>query len=304
MTNKKKNVQIAEMKIKGLKMFYSTSKLTIINSYQINDIKKMKIILIKALKKAEDYVTNRNVNSLINEWIVNNIFYKLHLFRKHTKNCNFKKTQNKILSIIYFILSIITKIKYNIKEFKNNKKIKKQEKKYINYIKEHQKNIKKAFEEIKENPVIYQKYSGEILDALWERILNHDNSKYSEEEFVPYRKNFYPINAKEKEENKLDFDKAWEHHWKNNSHHWQYRKNKTSFDKNNKEEVLDVLENILDWIAMGYKFNDRPYQYYENNKNNITLCEDERKYLEDLIYNVIDIDYIQKEDSDDNGTRE
>ena len=57
-------------------------------------------------------------------------------------------------------------------------------------------------------------------------------------------------------------------------------------------------------MAMGYKFNDRPYQYYENNKNNITLCEDERKYLEDLIYNVIDIDYIQKEDSDDNGTRE
>ena len=55
---------------------------------------------------------------------------------------------------------------------------------------------------------------------------------------------------------------------------------------------------------MGYKFNDRPYQYYENNKNNITLCEDERKYLENLIYNVIDIDYIQKEDSDDNGTRE
>ena len=55
---------------------------------------------------------------------------------------------------------------------------------------------------------------------------------------------------------------------------------------------------------MGYKFNDRPYQYYENNKNNITLGEDERKYLEDLIYNVIDIDYIQKEDSDDNGTRE
>ena len=55
---------------------------------------------------------------------------------------------------------------------------------------------------------------------------------------------------------------------------------------------------------MGYKFNDRPYQYYKNNKNNITLYEDERKYLEDLIYNVIDIDYIQKEDSDDNGTRE
>lgn len=295
---------MAEMKVRGLKIYYSTTDLNIINSYQIHNIKKMEAILTEALEKAENYATNRDMNSLINEWIAHNIFYKLHLFRKHTKDCNFENEQKKIVIFIYFIFSRISKLRYNINKIKNNIKIKKQEKKYMKYIKEHQENVRKAFEEIKENPVIYQRYSGEILDALWGRVLIHDKSKYSEEEFVPYRKNFYPINAEEKEENKPDFDKAWEHHWKNNSHHWQCRKNKTSFDKNNKEEVLDVLENILDWIAMGYKFNDRPYQYYENNKNNIILCEDERKYLEDLIYNVIDIDYIQKEDSDDNGTRE
>lgn len=294
---------MAEMKVRGLKIYYSTTDLNIINSYQIHNIKKMEAILTEALEKAENYATNRDMNSLINEWIAHNVFYKLHLFRKHTKDCNFENEQKKIVIFIYFIFSRISKLRYNINKIKNNIKIKKQEKKYMKYIKEHQENVRKAFEEIKENPVIYQRYSGEILDALWGRVLIHDKSKYSEEEFVPYRKNFYPINAEEKEENKPDFDKAWEHHWKNNSHHWQYRKNKTSFDKNNKEEVLDILENILDWIAMGYKFNDRPYQYYENNKNNITLCEDERKYLEDLIYNVIDIDYIQKEDSDDNGTR-
>ena len=295
---------MAEMKIRGLKVFYSISDLNIIDSYQIHNIKKMEVILTEALEKAKDYMTNRNMNSLINEWIAHNVFYKLHLFRSHTKDCNFESKQKKSMKFIYFIFSRVNKLKYNMNKIKDNKKIKKQTKNYKNYIKEHQENVRKAFEEIKENPIIYQRYSGEILDALWERVLVHDESKYSEEEFIPYRKNFYPINAEEKEENKLDFDKAWEHHWKNNSHHWQYRKNKTSFDKNNKEEVLDVLENILDWIAMGYKFNDRPYQYYENNKNNITLCEDERKYLEDLIYNVIDIDYIQKEDSDDNGTRE
>ena len=295
---------MAEMKVRGLKMYYTTSDLNIIDSYQIHSIKKMKAILTEALEKAEDYITDRTMDSLINEWIAHNVFYKLHLLRKRSKDCNLESKQKTIMKIIYFIFSIFTRIKYDIKKFKNNIKIKKQEKNYKKYIKEHQGNVRKAFEEIKENPIIYQRYSGEILDALWGRVLIHDESKYSDEEFIPYRKNFYPINAEEKEENKLDFDKAWEHHWKNNSHHWQYRKNKTSFDKNNKEEVLDVLENILDWIAMGYKFNDRPYQYYENNKNNITLCEDERKYLEDLIYNVIDIDYIQKEDSDDNGTRE
>ena len=58
---------MAEMKIKGLKMFYSTSELTIIDSYQIHNIKKMEIILTEALEKAENYITNRNMNSLINE---------------------------------------------------------------------------------------------------------------------------------------------------------------------------------------------------------------------------------------------
>ena len=77
--NKKEGTQMAEMKIKGLKIFYSTSGLTIIDSYQIHNIKKMEIILTEALEKAENYITNRNMNSLINEWIAHNVFYKLHL---------------------------------------------------------------------------------------------------------------------------------------------------------------------------------------------------------------------------------
>ena len=294
---------MAEMKVKGLKIFYSNKDLNIIDSYQICNIKKMENILTDALEKADEYNTHRTMDSLINEWITHNLFYKLHLFRKSTKDCNFESEQKIIIKIICFIFSRISKMKYFIKKIKDNIKIKKQTKLYIKYIVEHKKNIEKAFEEMKENSLIFQRYDDDILDALWERVLVHDESKYSEEEFIPYRKNFFPINAEEKENNKLDFDKAWEHHWKNNSHHWQYRKNKTSFNKDNKEEILDVLENILDWMAMGYKFNDRPYQYYENNKNNIILCDDERKYLEDLIYNIIDIDYINKEVSD-NGTRE
>ena len=301
--NKKEGIAMAEMKVKGLKIFYSNKDLNIIDSYQICNIKKMENILTDALEKADEYNTHRTMDSLINEWITHNLFYKLHLFRKHTKDCNFESEQKIIIKIICFIFSRVSKIKYFIKKIKDNIKIKKQTKLYIKYIIEHKKNIEKAFEEMKENSLIFQRYDDDILDALWERVLVHDESKYSEEEFIPYRKNFFPINAEEKENNKLDFDKAWEHHWKNNSHHWQYRKNKTSFNKDNKEEVLDVLENVLDWMAMGYKFNDRPYQYYENNKNNIILCDDERKYLEDLIYNIIDVDYINKEVSD-NGTRE
>ena len=67
MKNKKENVQMAEMKVRGIKMLYSTSELTIIDSYQIHNIKKMREILIEALDKAGDYMTDRSINSLINE---------------------------------------------------------------------------------------------------------------------------------------------------------------------------------------------------------------------------------------------
>ena len=235
---------MAEMKVKGLKIFYSNKDLNIINSYQICNIKKMENILTDALEKADEYDTHRTMDSLINEWITHNLFYKLHLFRKHTKDCNFESEQKIIIKIICFIFSRISKIKYFIKKIKDNIKIKKQTKLYIKYIIEHKKNIEKAFEEMRENSLIFQRYDDDILGALWERVLVHDESKYSDEEFIPYRKNFFPINAEEKENNKLDFDKAWEHHWKNNSHHWQYRKNKTSFNKDNKDVHINIMKII------------------------------------------------------------
>ena len=142
---------------------------------------------------------------------------------------------------------------------------------------------------MKECPFINQLNDSELLlEKLKLRALAHDGSKYWEDEFEPYRKHFYPINEKEKEEYEDDFEQAWTLHWQRNSHHWQHRQNKTSFDKNDMEQVLDVLENVLDWMAMGYKFNDRPYQYYENNKDNIILCDEERAFLEDVIYKGID----------------
>ena len=164
--NKKEGIAMAEMKVKGLKIFYSNKDLNIIDSYQICNIKKMENILTDALEKADEYNTHRTMDSLINEWITHNLFYKLHLFRKHTKDCNFESEQKIIIKIICFIFSRVSKIKYFIKKIKDNIKIKKQTKLYIKYIVEHKKNIEKAFEEMKENSLIFQRYDDDILDAL------------------------------------------------------------------------------------------------------------------------------------------
>lgn len=288
-------------KVKGLKINYIISSMVIEDAYQIRGIDKMKAILDEALIRTEDFTTSRTMKSLINEWLVHNNFYRLHLFRKKHKNITFRDTQNIFSYIYYAILSFPNKIKYGISNIKKEIKTKKKIKEYKKYIEEHKANVEKAYEEIKNNTAMYQLLGQDLMNELYNRVLEHDNSKYSTEEFDAYRKNFFPINQQEKEDNKVAFDKAWKHHWRTNSHHWQYRQNKKSFDKEDNEQVLDVVENVLDWMAMGYKFNDRPYQYYENNKEHIILNEEEKKFLEYIIYKCIDVEYIDKET--ENGTR-
>ena len=49
------------------------------------------------------------------------------------------------------------------------------------------------------------------------RLLIHDWTKFLPVEFIPYRKKFTLKNCP-----KEQWEKAWEHHWKNNAHHWQF----------------------------------------------------------------------------------
>ena len=286
-------------KIKGLNVKFSENDMTIEDSYKIRNIDKMADILNECLEKTEIFISDRTINSFVREWIVRNRHYKLFIHRKENKNISFKDEQKKIKSFIYFLLTFSNILFYKLSKVFKIFKIKNKERLYKKYIKNHKQNVLKAYEEMKENPRIFQLVGKEILDDLYDRALVHDDSKYSKEEFKPYRKNFYPINQHEKEENKSAFDAAWEHHCRVNSHHWQHRQNKTSFDRTDKEQVLDVLENVLDWMAMGYQFHDRPYQYYMNNKEHIILNKDEQEFLEYIIFECIDKDYINNERNTD-----
>lgn len=286
---------MTETKIKGLKTLLTSTNMRIIDSYQITDIKKMKEIITEALNKESEYTSLRSINSFVREWITHNRFYKIHILRTKTKDCDFESSLNPILAILYFICSISFKKITFFKKIRENKMIKKQEEKYNKYIEEHRNNVMKAYNELISCSLVYQYGGQEMLDKLKDRIVLHDLSKYEEEEYDAYRKNFFPINQEEKENNKEAFEKAWQHHWKNNSHHWQYRQNNKDFSQDNIEDVLNVLENICDWLAMGYKFNDRPYQYYEKNKDKIILNEKEKRFLEHIIYEGIDVNYIKRE---------
>lgn len=87
---------MAKIKIQNFNICYSKTDLNIIDSYKIHDIKEMESFLIEALNTIKIYKTNRTINSLINEWITHNALYKMHLFRKRTKDCNFESQQKRL----------------------------------------------------------------------------------------------------------------------------------------------------------------------------------------------------------------
>ena len=172
------------------------------------------------------------------------------------------------------------------------KKIK--EKEYIKYIENHKFLIEQAFDEMVMCPDM-QWLTWEFYHVdLYDRIKNHDNSKYEIEEFDAYRKNYYPVNKEEKELNKEDFEKAWKHHYESNRHHWQCRQFDNCKDnKLSKEQILDCLENIWDWMAVGYDKGNRPYQFYETIKDKIKLPKAEQDFMKKVIYEGIDKKYIK-----------
>ena len=148
-------------------------------------------------------------------------------------------------------------------------------KQYLEYIKEHKKNVTKAFEVYGEL-IIDLLYDDNVNKQLtWKKLYEkirdtHDDSKYETEEFEIYRRKFFPRNGEEPISD-YEFNKAWLHHIHNNPHHpeyWVY----VDYDALNSDKPAlvnyyqmdedSIIEMLCDWIGIGYKFNNTAYDYY------------------------------------------
>ena len=123
-------------------------------------------------------------------------------------------------------------------------------------------------------------YDDVFYHSISSEVEWHDASKLSEEEFIQYRKAFFPT-AKE---GKYELGDAWEHHKKNNSHHWENWTNNKGCVWHPDDWEADCAHMVLDWMAMGYKFGDTPRAYYEANKDKIVLPD----YAIDFMYDIFD----------------
>ena len=148
--------------------------------------------------------------------------------------------------------------------------------KYLDYLEEHLNNVAKAFSELSEACDGKEHWVGDDY-AWWSfkaEVEAHDLSKFSKEEFVQYRDNFFSVNDSDK--NNSDFESAWENHKNENHHHHETA-----------EHRMDVIHMIIDWMAMGYKFGSNPREFYNKTKSKMNLDKDLHDYI-DLILGYLE----------------
>lgn len=157
---------------------------------------------------------------------------------------------------------------------------------YLDYVERHIKNVARAWAEVVDAmkragnyPIIFDDFR---YFALHEEVARHDMSKLSAEEFVQYRRCFYPTEAEKKSDPKPHLGEAWEHHKKMNAHHWE---NWAADDKQVSSPYdleIHCTHMVIDWLAMSYEFGDTPRSYYEKNCHKIKLPEWAVKYITEL----------------------
>lgn len=165
---------------------------------------------------------------------------------------------------------------------------------YLNYLEEHYNNVQKAWK------LLYEQ-CGDLFSDDWiyasinSEVMAHDESKLSANEFVQYVNWFHsPYGSKYDIwddggrgedihlQMKKEFESAWEHHKKHNPHHWQNWTTR-NFGRPN-EQWMHFIHNLIDWIAMGFKFGDTAIDYYEKNKADIQLPD----WAEKQVYEILE----------------
>lgn len=165
---------------------------------------------------------------------------------------------------------------------------------YNNYLDEHISNVNRAFEWIRTYlPEVVEWLKNDMGDNdIWSITKNHDDSKYSMEEYDAYDAYFYGKDKTSKV--KEDFNRAWLHHIHNNPHHWQYY----CLINDEAEEgmvVLDmpiryIVEMICDWWAFSWKSGNlrEIFKWYLVHKDYMKLSDNTRMSVEDILARIKD----------------
>ena len=175
---------------------------------------------------------------------------------------------------------------------------------YDSYIAEHKAAVASAFSWIEENlpDILLPEFAGAYK---WNACYEHDESKYTTEEYEAYDNYFY---GNKSYENKKKFDQAWLHHIHNNPHHWQYWILFEDDPESGKPyKALDmtdpyIVEMICDWWSFSFRSGDlyEIFKWYDYHKKIMILSDKTRKrveYILDRINTKLDEEMEKEEES-------
>lgn len=166
---------------------------------------------------------------------------------------------------------------------------------YKRYLEIHKKRLKDSF-----NSRIIPLRNALLLSSeecyeLRDRILKHDKSRMSDEEFDPLRKAKFPEDEQEKKEGKKEKDAAWKHHYALNDHHPEHWKGK---------EIPNIViaEMIIDWETDCRHDGGNPLNWYLNTKEGIEtqkkINPKTRLIIERVLKTIYDINMNLKDNYD------
>ena len=145
------------------------------------------------------------------------------------------------------------------------------------YILAHKARVEKFADWLKENcPEVFEGVDLGVFDDL---IKEHDESKFSEEEFEPYAQKWFGDGKKTPE-----YKAAWEHHWMNNEHHPEYWLGEDM-------PYIYILEMICDWGSFSIASGDMKELsefYYNKAKDDPekNLSEATKEIIEDILSKI------------------
>ena len=145
------------------------------------------------------------------------------------------------------------------------------QKEYLEYIEAHKERVTKFASWLEEScPEVFE---GVDLEVFHDLIAEHDESKFSEEEFEPYAQKWFGDGKKT-----IEYDQAWKHHWQNNEHHPEYWLGEDM-------PLIYILEMICDWGSFSIDKGDMKElsDFYYNKAK-----EDPEKMLSDATQEIIE----------------
>jgi len=158
-----------------------------------------------------------------------------------------------------------------IKRFLLNRKLKKE---YKRKILEHKTKLIQIFRELLQwKDCDWITKDLDVMNNLWYRILEHDDSLYDKIEMKIFKN---PDGNYSQEE----YDAAVQHHINNNDHHWENRVDDQILTLQTK---LACVENLLDWMS----YKTAPYEEWFTFIENTKLPEIQKNFMKEFMWVII-----------------